>query len=157
MEALQFGSIEDELMSDSSNPGWTKPQLEKPGSRAQAQLIERGAPRFWNELQEKLNAAVDSLYLQDLSGLITSFGGGLRVTLNRPGKVFNQDYTDIQFKRAPAEIRCTTLKDGTYSLRFSVTGNNELVVISSRGLDPMTPEQASEYIMNLLVAASGRQ
>lgn len=144
-------------MSDSSNPGWTKPQSEKPGSRAQAQLIERGAPQFWSELQDKLTAAVDALYLHDLSGLITSFGGGLRVTLNRPGKAFNQDYTDIQFKRAPAEIRCTTLKDGTYSLRFSVTANNELVVISSRGLDPMDAGQASEYIMKLLLAASERQ
>ena len=143
-------------MSDSSNSGWTKPQPEKPGSRAQRQLIERGAPRFWSELQEKLAAAVDSLYLQDLSGLITSFGGGLRVTLNRPGKVFHQEYTDIQFKRSPAEIRCTTLKDGTYSLRFSTTPNNEIVVISSRGLDPMTPEQASDYIMKLLLTASAR-
>ena len=144
-------------MSDPSNPGWPKPQPERAGSRAQAQLIERGAPRFWSELQERLTAAVDSLYLQDLSGLITSFGGGLRVTLNRPGKAFNQDYTDIQFKRAPAEIRCTTLKDGTYSLRFSLTANNELVVTSTRGLDPMNPEEASDYIMKLLLAASERQ
>jgi hypothetical protein len=112
---------------------------------------------FWNELQEKLNAAVDALYLHDMSGVITSYGGGIRVTLQRPGKAFNRDYTDIVFKRAPAEIRCATLNDGTYTLKFLVSDGNKVAVSSTRRNQVMNPEQACEHIMTLLVKASERQ
>ncbi len=143
-------------MNDSSRPGrMDLPQ--RSASRSQAQLIERRGPQFWDELQHKLAAAVDSLYIQDLAGMITSFGGGIRVTLNRPGKVFNHDYTDVIFKRSPAEIRCTSLNDGSYTLRFCVTANNELAVTSTRRNQVMNPEQACEHIMTLLLNASGRQ
>jgi hypothetical protein len=130
---------------------------ERPASRSQAQLIERCGPQFWDELQHKLAAAVDSLYLHDLAGMITSFGGGIRVTLNRPGKVFNHDYTDVIFKRSPAEIRCASLNDGTYTLRFCVTADNKVAVTSTRRNQVMNPEQACEHIMTLLLNASGRQ
>jgi len=143
-------------MDDSSRSGWTN-QPDRPANRAHTQLIERGAPLFWNELQDKLNAAVDALYLHDLSGMITSYGGGIRVTLNRPGKAFNRDYTDIVFKRAPAEIRCATLNDGTYTLRFQLTDENKVAVTSTRRNQVMNPEQACEHIMTLLVKASERQ
>lgn len=141
-------------MSDASRPGW--PSQERSASRAQSQLIERSAPQFWNELQHHLTAAVDALYLQDLSGMVTNFGGGIRITLNRPGKAFNQDYTDIIFKRSPPEIRCTTLNDGTYSLRFCVAANDRVAVNSTRRDEVMSPEQAAEHIMTLLLKASER-
>lgn len=143
-------------MDDSSRPG--RMHLpDRPASRSQTQLIERGGQQFWTELQGKLAAAVDALYLQDLAGMITSFGGGIRVTLNRPGKVFNHDYTDITFKRSPSEIRCTTLNDGTYTLRFCVTANNKVAVTSTRRNQVMNPEEACEHIMTLLLNASERQ
>jgi hypothetical protein len=143
-------------MNDSSRPGWIG-SPERPASRAHSQLIERGGSQFWDELQHKLAAAVDSLYLHDLAGMITSFGGGIRVTLNRPGKAFNHDYTDVIFKRTPAEIRCTTLNDGTYTLRFCVTPDNKVAVTSTRRNQVMNAEQACEHIMTLLLNASGRQ
>lgn len=143
-------------MNDSSRPG-RMDLPERPASRSQAQLIERGCPQFWIELQSKLAAAVDALYLQDLSGMITSFGGGVRVTLNRPGKAFNHDYTDITFKRSPSEIRCTTLNDGTYTLRFCITADNQLAVTSTRRNQVMKAEEACEHIMTLLLKASERQ
>jgi hypothetical protein len=143
-------------MSDSSRPGW-KNQPDRPASRTQTQMIERAAPLFWNELQSKLGAAVDALYLHDLTGMITSYGGGIRVTLNRPGKAFNHDYTDIVFKRAPAEIRCASLNDGTFKLQFCITDENKVAVISTRRNQVMNPDQACEHIMTLLLNASGRQ
>lgn len=143
-------------MNDSSRPG-RMDLPERPASRSQAQLIERGGPQFWDELQHRLAAAVDSLYLQDLAGMITSFGGGIRVTLNRPGKVFNHDYTDVTFKRSPAEIRCTSLNDGSYTLRFCVTADNQVAVTSTRRNQIMNSEQACEHIMTLLLKASERQ
>lgn len=142
-------------MNDSLRPG-RMDLPERPASRSQAQLIERGGSRFWDELQVKLAAAVDALYLHDLAGIITSYGGGIRVTLNRPGKAFNHDYTDVIFKRSPAEIRCTTLNDGTYTLRFCVTVDNQVAVTSTRRSQMMNPEQACEHIMTLLVNASER-
>lgn len=143
-------------MNDSSRPGWTNPP-ERPASRTQTQLIERSGPQFWNDLQHQLAAAVDALYLHDLAGMITNYGGGIRVTLNRPGKAFHHDYTDVVFKRSPAEIRCTTLNDGTYTLRFCVTADNKVAVTSTRRSQVMNPEQACEHIMTLLLNASGRQ
>jgi hypothetical protein len=124
---------------------------------SQAQLIERGGPQFWTKLQGELVTAVDFLYLQELAGLITSFRDGVRVTLNRPGKAFNHDYTDITFKRAPSEIRCTTLNDGTYTLRFCVTSDNQVAVTSTRRNQVMNPAEACEHIMTLLLNASERQ
>ena len=61
-------------MDDSSRPGNGCDLPDRPASRSQApDLIERGGQRFWTELQGKLAAAVDALYLQDLAGMITSY------------------------------------------------------------------------------------
>lgn len=141
-------------MSDSLDPAWAK---QKQTDKEASLLIERTAPEFWTALQEKLDIAADAVSEHNLSGLATVFGGGLRVTINRPGKAFSQTYTDLMFKRGMAEIRCTTLNNGTYHLQFRVAPDNRLVVVSSQGSEPMNAEQASEYVVQRMLEVIDRK
>ena len=118
-------------------------------------LIDRESPRFWNELQERLDNAIDAQSELDVSGITTAFDGGFRVTLNRPGMVFQQTYTDLFYKRGAPEIRCSTLKAGAYTLRFSLTPDHQVAVTSSRGSGLMNTSEAAEYVMQVMLDAIG--
>ncbi len=96
-------------------------------------IIQREAPKFWAELQQRLEADADVHSDRGLSTLVTAFDGGLRVTVNRPGSVFQQTYTDLIYKRGAPEIRCSALNNTTYVMKFAVTPENGVAVTSTRG------------------------
>lgn len=122
------------------------------GQKSVSVLIEKDGPEYWNALLEKLGEAVDSLSA-DLSGAVTSFEGGFRVTIHRLGKAFSQNHTDLFYRRGSSEIRCSTLHNSPYSLNFCVTAENKVAVTSTRAsaAGQMSPEQASQHIVQLLL------
>ena len=130
--------------------------VDKPRNSSGPGPIEKAGPEYWRALQEQLVAAVDVLPDGELSGSITTFGGGLRVTVTRIG-AFNQTHTDIFYTRNATEIRCSTHDSGLYILKFCVTPDNQLAVKSARGVDPMNPAQASEYIMQSMIDVMNRK
>jgi LSD1 subclass zinc finger protein len=122
-----------------------------------AVIIQREAPKYWAELQQRLEADADVYSDRGLSALVTPFDGGLRVTVNRPGSVFQQTYTDLMYKRGAPEIRCSALNNTTYVMKFTVTPENGVAVTSTRGLEPMNPQQASEHVMQLMLETLERK
>jgi hypothetical protein len=113
-------------------------------------VIEKEGPLFWQGLQEKLAMATDCLP-DEFTGSITSFAGGVRVTVNELGKAFNQAYTDLFYKRGSSEIRCSTLNGSPYTLKFSMSPDNKVTVKTTLGLDSMDVDQTTEYIMQLML------
>lgn len=114
--------------------------------------IEKEGPEYWKALCEKLAEAIDTLPA-DFSGGVNSFEGGFRITIHRLGKAFSQNHTDLFYSRGSGEIRCATLRSGPYSLKFSMTRDNKLAVISTRAsaAGQMSPEQASQHIVQLML------
>jgi hypothetical protein len=130
--------------------------VDRPKNSSASELIERAGQEYWWRLQEKLAIGVEFLPDGELSGSITTFEGGLRVTITRIG-AFNQTHTDIFYKRNATEIRCSTHDSGLYTLRFCVTPDNQVAVTSARGVDHMNPDQASEFIMQSMFDAMNRK
>jgi hypothetical protein len=118
--------------------------------------IEKEGPVFWQTLQDKLALAVDSLS-EEFSGSITSFAGGIRVSVSKLGMSFNQAYTDLFYKRGSAEIRCSTLKGSPYVLRFQAAADGKIGVKSTLGIDTMDPGETSDHIMDLMLKAADRK
>jgi hypothetical protein len=118
--------------------------------------IEKEGPVFWQILQDKLALAIDSLP-SEFSGSITSFGGGVRVTVNKLGMAFNQAYTDLFYKRGSSEIRCSALNGSPYVLRLSSTADGKVGVKSTLGISTMDPCETSEHIMELMLKAFDRK
>ena len=150
-------------MNDVLMPEWMKKKHEadelakaKEEARQQklmtaALLIEREAPKFWKQLQEKIAIAVEFLPKLDMTGSITTFGSGMRVSVSCPGVFANQTYTDLFFNGEVRKIRCTTLNGGVYTLQFTVGPDDTVGVESSRDAIFMNVDQASEYVMRKMI------
>lgn len=118
--------------------------------------IEKEAPVFWQALQDKLASAVDSLP-SELTGSITSFAGGVRVTVSKLGMAFNQAHTDLFFQRQSGEIRCSTLNGTPYVLKFSATPDGKVGVKSTLGISTMDVNDTSDHIMELMIKSVDRK
>ena len=115
-------------------------------------LIEKDSPKFWRELQEKLEISVKFLPGLGLTGSTSSFGNGVRVTVNSPGIFPIRTYTDLFWTPEAGGIRCSGLNIGTYIFQFRVTPDNRVAVFSSRGgCALMNPEQACEHVMKAMI------
>ena len=153
-------------------PDWIKKrlqaeQLEKAEEEAKRQrslagglLIEKERPRFWRQLQEKLNIDVQFLPKLGIIGSISAHPGApsnpsLRINMMRSGIYPNQTYTDV-FLDAN-RIRCTTLGDGAYSFQFCVVSDTEIAVMNEANGQRMDSGQASEYILRRMVELIDRQ
>lgn len=118
--------------------------------------IEKEAPVFWQTLQDKLALAVNSLP-DEFSGSMTSFAGGIRVTVSKLGMSFNQAYTDLFYKRGSSEIRCSALNGSPYVLKFLSTADGKIGVKSTLGIGAMNTDEATEHIMELLLKSADRK
>jgi hypothetical protein len=114
-------------------------------------LLKQEGPKFWNQLQQSLAIAVDSLPLLKLMGSITQYSEGIRVEVIYYHLIPIQTYTDIIYDPGRALIRCTTMSGGICQLCLCMASNNEVAVISELDGLPMNPEQASEFIMRPMV------
>jgi hypothetical protein len=120
--------------------------------------IETQGPVFWQALQDRLALAIDSLPGDgELTGSITSFGGGVRITVTKLGMAFNQAYTDLFYKRGSSEIRCSALNGSPYVLRFAPTADGKIGVKSTLGISSMDPNEAGEHIMELMLRSIDRK
>ena len=119
-------------------------------------VIEREGPVFWQALQDSLAQEVDALP-SEFSGSITSFGGGIRVTVNKLGMAFNQGYTDLFYKRGATEIRCSALNVSPYMLKLCPTPDGKLEAKSTLGLNTMDASGASKHVMELMLDAISRK
>ena len=121
--------------------------------KAVSEVIEKQGPEYWKALEESLLNAIDALDFE-FTGAVTPFEGGLRVSVNRLGQAFKQNYTDLFYRRGAHEIRCATLHSGTYALKFYVTPENTIALTSTfgGGVERMDPAQASEHIMQFMIS-----
>lgn len=129
--------------------------------RADELLISIQWSTFWKQLTEKLHLAVDSfpaLPFLGLDGKLTSFvPSQVRIEMHRIGGLrLNGTHTDLYCDGHT--IRCTTLGDGVYTLKFCVLSDTEIGVVSSQspGIG-MNAEQASEYVIDRMMALKERQ
>ncbi len=127
-----------------------KAEARKQKMLAASTLIKAKMPEFCYAVKEKLAIAVECLSVLKLTGQITEFGGGYRVSVQHPGVFPNQTYTDVVFM--DDSIRCTLLNGGVYKLLFCVVSDTEIgVSYMSEGGGTMNSEQTAEYIMRRMV------
>jgi hypothetical protein len=149
-------------MNDSLMPEWMKKkqqqnelleakrEAERQREMAAHNLIQLKAPGFLKELEEKLAIAVEFLPKLQMEGLLTSFIGGLRVSVSKPGIFANQTYTDLHINTR--DIRCTMLNGGAYTLPFAVVSDTEIgVAYDSMSGAVMNASKASEYIIGRMI------
>ncbi len=117
----------------------TSPQLQQEG------------PRFWDQLQQSLAVAVDSLPVLNLSGSISRFSEGIRIEVVYYHLIPVQTYTDIFYDPSIAAIRCSTMSGGVCRLYLRALPDNEIAAIAELDGPPLDPEQASEYILRPMV------
>ena len=118
--------------------------------------IEKEGPVFWQALQDKLALAID-LLPEEYTGSITSFAGGVRITINELGKAFNQGHTDLFYNRQSGEIRCSMLNGTPYALRFCSVTDGKVAVKSTLGISTMDASDACEHVMELLLKSVERK
>ncbi len=114
-------------------------------------LVEVEAPKFWQELLEKMKIAVDALPALKLHGSYSLMGlESVRIEMSSPGNFPNMTYTDLF--RAADRIRASTLDAGAYSLMFHVVSDTEIGVVDEhKGGHPMNPDETSEYVMKRML------
>jgi len=114
-------------------------------------LLQQEGPKFWNQLQQSLAIAVDSLPVLQLTGSISHFSEGIRIEVVYYHLIPVRTYTDISYDPASAVIRCSTMNGGICQLYLCVANNNEIVACSELDGPSMDPEQAAEFIMRPMV------
>jgi hypothetical protein len=129
--------------------------------RADELLISNQWLKFWQQMTEKLHLAVDSfpaLPSLGLDGKLTSFisnqvRGEIHSTI---GLRLNGTHTDLFCDGRT--IRCTTLGDGVYTLKFCVLSDMAIGAVSSRnpGLG-MDAEEAAQYVIDRMMTLLERQ
>jgi hypothetical protein len=116
-------------------------------------LLQQEGPKFWSQLQQSLDIAVDSLPVLKLSGSISHFSEGIRVEVVYYHLIPVRTYTDISYDPTSAVVRCSTMNGGICQLYLCVANNNEIVACSELDGPSMDPEQASEFIIRPMVDA----
>jgi hypothetical protein len=83
-------------MKDDLVPGWmnklkTESELAEAEAESERQrrsdaalVVESDGPKFWQQLQEALAVAVQSLGVLKLTSSFTSSGGGIRISVSNP-------------------------------------------------------------------------
>ena len=118
---------------------------------ANSLLLRQEGPNFWNQLQQSLATAVDSLPVLKMSGSISHFREGIRIEVVYQHLIPVQTYTDISYDPDSAVVRCTTMNGGICQLYLCVTEDNEIAAFSELDGPPMNSEQASEFILRPMV------
>jgi hypothetical protein len=116
-------------------------------------LLQQEGPKFWNQLQQSLDIAVDSLPVLKLSGSISHFSEGIRIEVVYYHLVPVRTYTDISYDPTSAVVRCSTMNGGICQLYLCVADDNEIVAVSEIDGPSMNPEQAAEIIVRPMVDA----
>jgi len=114
-------------------------------------LLQQEGPRFWDQLQQDLAVAVDSLPVLNVSGSISRFSEGIRIEVVYYHLIPVQTYTDIFYDPSIAVIRCSTMSGGICQLYLCALPDNEVAAIAELDGPPLDPEQASEYILRPMV------
>jgi hypothetical protein len=114
-------------------------------------LLQQEGPRFWDQLQQSLAVAVDSLPVLNLSGSISRFSEGIRIEVVYYHLVPVQTYTDIFYDPGIAVIRCSTMSGGICRLYLRALPGKEVAAIAELDGPPLDPERASEYILRPMV------
>ncbi len=112
-------------------------------------FIQAEAPKFWEQLLDKLQLAVSALPHLKVDGSLSKTENHVRISMRMPDLFLNETFTDLLLDEE--RIRATTLGDGTYNLDFIVLRENQLAVITSGVGKTMNAGQAHEYIMERML------